>query len=127
MKGIYFQRKTNENPHVAEYKSLYINHDKNMWYLIIWMSLHIAMLGKVVGKISNCMWAGRLRWAGMAALIPLIYLSQYNFTSFAKCVLSLQQFKPDISSKYRIQAHPFIISLHSMPFSPIIATHLQLH
>ena len=89
MKGIYFQRKTNENPHVAEYKSLYINYDKNMWHLVIWMSLHIAMLAKLVGKISNCLFAGRLRWAGIAALIPLIYLCQYNFTSFAKCVLWL--------------------------------------
>ena len=71
-----------------EYKSLYINFDQNMWYLITWMSLHIAMLAKLVGKISNCFFAGRLRWIGLAALVPLIYLCQYNFTAFAKYAMT---------------------------------------
>jgi len=45
MKGIYFQRTNKkENLHVNEYKSLYINFDQNMWYLITWMSLHWQQL-----------------------------------------------------------------------------------
>jgi hypothetical protein len=85
MKGIYFQRSKNQAD-AREYKSFYINHDANSWFLILWMSVHIALLSNLAGKVSNCYFAGRLRWAGVLALIPLICIYQYNFTCFWKCV-----------------------------------------